>query len=131
GLFAGCVADAMFPETNAATVRVLQRNGCEVVIPAGQVCCGAIHYHSGVEQPALELARRNIAAFEEAGVDALIVNAAGCGAMLEDYPHVVPAAERDAAARFKARVKDVSEFLMALGPIRPQTPVPIKATYHD
>ena len=62
-LFLGCVADAMFPETNAATARVLQENGCEVVIPRGQVCCGAIHYHSGVEQPALELARQNMAAF--------------------------------------------------------------------
>ena len=62
-LFLGCVADAMFPETNAATARVLQENGCEVVIPRGQVCCGAIHYHSGVEGPALELARRNLAAF--------------------------------------------------------------------
>src|SRR5262249_2999530 len=130
-LFTGCVADAMFPETNAATVRVLQTNGCEVVIPAGQVCCGAIHYHSGVEQPALDLARRNIAAFEEAQVDAIIVNAAGCGAMLKDYPHIVPAGEHDAAARFKAHVKDVSEFLTALGPVRPQKPIPQKATYHD
>src|SRR4029077_1641229 len=89
-LFLGCVADAMFPETNAATARVLQLNGCEVVIPPGQACCGAIHYHSGVEPPALDLARRNIAAFGAAGVDAIVVNAAGCGAMLKDYPHILP-----------------------------------------
>ena len=98
-LFLGCVSDAMFPETNAATARVLQQNGCEVVIPRGQVCCGAIHYHSGVEEPALELARRNMAAFSDLEVDAIIVNAAGCGAMLKDYPHILPAAEHDRAAR--------------------------------
>ncbi len=63
-LFLGCVADAMYPETNAATARVLQQNGCEVVIPRTQVCCGAIHYHSGVEEPALALARRNMTAFD-------------------------------------------------------------------
>ncbi len=90
-LFLGCVADAMFPETNAATARVLQENGCEVVIPPRQVCCGAIHYHSGVEEPALLLARQNIAAFLAAGVDAIVVNAAGCGAMLKDYAHILPA----------------------------------------
>ncbi|HMB07463.1 MAG TPA: heterodisulfide reductase-related iron-sulfur binding cluster, partial [Isosphaeraceae bacterium] len=64
GLFLGCVADAMFPETNAATARVLQQNGCEVVVPREQVCCGAIHYHSGAEEPALDLARRNMKAFD-------------------------------------------------------------------
>ena len=79
-LFLGCIGEAMYPETNAATARVLQANGCEVVVPRGQVCCGAIHYHSGVEEPALELARRNLAVFAAAGVDAIIVNAAGCGA---------------------------------------------------
>src|SRR5262249_46469900 len=131
GLFAGCVADAMFPETNAATVRVLQRNGCEVVIPPGQVCCGAIHYHSGVEQPAQDLARRNIAAFPASDFDAIIVNAAGCGAMLKDYPHILPEPDGEAAARFTAKVKDISEFLMALGPIPPRNPVPLKVAYHD
>ena len=84
-LFLGCVADAMYPETNAATARVLQQNGCEVHVPRSQVCCGAIHYHSGVEEPALDFARRNIAAFNPDDYDAIIVNAAGCGAMLKDY----------------------------------------------
>lgn len=130
-LFLGCVADAMFPETNAATARVLQHNGCEVVIPPTQACCGAIHYHSGVEEPALELARRNLAAFPLDEVDAIIVNAAGCGAMLKDYAHILPAAEHDAAERFTAKVKDISEFLMALGPIPPRNPLPMKVTYHD
>jgi glycolate oxidase iron-sulfur subunit len=130
-LFLGCVADAMFPETNAATARVLQQNGCEVVIPPTQACCGAIHYHSGVEEPALELARQNMAAFKLDEVDAIIVNAAGCGAMLKEYAHILPGAEHDAADRFTAKVKDISEFLMALGPIAPRNPLPMKVTYHD
>jgi glycolate oxidase iron-sulfur subunit len=130
-LFLGCVADALFPETTAATARVLQQNGCDVVIPRGQACCGAIHYHSGVEAPALELARRNLAAFDPAACDAVIVNAAGCGAMLKDYAHLLPAAEHAAAERFAARVKDISEFLVALGPIAPEHPLPLKVTYHD
>ena len=130
-LFLGCVADAMFPDTNAATARVLQENGCEVVIPRGQSCCGAIHYHSGVEGPALELARRNLETFKAAGVDAIIVNAAGCGAMLKDYAHILPAELHDEAAQFVSKVKDISEFLMALGPIPPRGSVPLKVTYHD
>src|SRR5262245_46243470 len=127
-LFLGCVADAMCPETNAATARVLQQNGCEVVIPRNQVCCGAIHYHSGVEEPALEFARQNMNTFEIQGFDAIIVNAAGCGAMLKDYAHILPAAERDRGDRFVSKVKDVSEFLVALGPIAPQHPVNLKVT---
>ncbi|HEV8068298.1 MAG TPA: heterodisulfide reductase-related iron-sulfur binding cluster [Planctomycetaceae bacterium] len=88
GLFAGCVAQAMFPQTNWATARVLQANGCDVVIPKSQVCCGAIHYHSGAEGPALEFAARNAAAFDVASLDAVIVNVAGCGSMLKDYGHI-------------------------------------------
>ena len=88
GLFAGCVAQAMFPQTNWATARVLQANGCDVVVPKSQVCCGAIHYHSGAEGPALEFAARNAAAFDVASLDAVIVNVAGCGSMLKDYGHI-------------------------------------------
>ncbi len=130
-LFLGCVADAMYPETNAATARVLQQNGCEVVVPRGQACCGAIHYHSGVEAPALDLARRNIKAFDPDRFDAIVVNAAGCGAMLKDYAHLLPDADHDAAERFVAKVKDISEFLVALGPIAPKHGIPMKVTYHD
>src|SRR4051794_21472552 len=130
-LFLGCVADALYPETSAATARVLQQNGCEVVIPRGQACCGAIHYHSGVEGPALEMARRNLGAFEPDGFDAIIVNAAGCGAMLKDYAHLMPPADRERAARFVAKVRDISEFLVALGPIPPRHTLPMKVTYHD
>lgn len=131
GLFLGCVGDAMFPGTTAATARVLKRNGCEVVVPRGQVCCGAIHYHSGAEAPALELAARNLAVFEQAGVDAVVVNAAGCGAMLKDYAHVLPEAQKGKARAFVAKVKDISEFLVGLGLIAPEGRVPMKATYHD
>ncbi len=130
-LFVGCVADAMYPETNLATVRVLQQNGCEVVVPRGQVCCGAIHYHSGAEAPALALASTNLDVFNPEDYDAIIVNAAGCGAMLKDYAHLMPGARHDAAARFVAKVRDVSEFLVALGPIAPTHELPITATYHD
>lgn len=131
-LFVGCVADAMYPQTTAATARVLQRNGCEVVVPRGQACCGAIHYHSGIEAPAFDLARANLRAFDLESVDAIIVNAAGCGAMLKDYGHLLPKADQELATRFASKVKDVSEFLVQLGPIAPEHPVPYrKVTYHD
>jgi glycolate oxidase iron-sulfur subunit len=130
-LFLGCVGDVMYPETTAATARVLQHNGCEVVIPPTQACCGAIHYHSGVEAPAVALARPNLKAFDPAQFDAIIVNAAGCGAMLKEYAHILPREDHDQAARFVAKVKDVSEFLMALGPVAPTHPIKAKATYHD
>ncbi|MEO6811157.1 MAG: heterodisulfide reductase-related iron-sulfur binding cluster [Isosphaeraceae bacterium] len=130
-LFLGCVSDAMYPETNAATARVLQYNGCEVVVPRGQACCGAIHYHSGVEGPAVAFARQNIKTFDPDEFDAIIVNVAGCGAMLKDYAHLLPADDHDAAARFVAKVRDISEFLIALGPIAPEHPLPITVTYHD
>src|SRR5438270_629448 len=104
---------------------------CEVVVPRAQACCGAIHYHSGVEEPALELARRNLAAFDPARFDAIIVNAAGCGAMLKDYAHLLPGADHEAAGRFVAKVRDISEFLVDLGPVRPSHPLPMKVTYHD
>lgn len=130
-LFTGCVADAMAPETNAATVRVLARNGCDVVVPSDQVCCGAIHYHSGHEAPALAFAKRNMEAFDAADFDAIIVNAAGCGAMLKDYPHLVPSTDRAAADAFVGKVRDISEFLNDLGIDPPGGTVAVKATYHD
>jgi glycolate oxidase iron-sulfur subunit len=96
GLFAGCVAQAMFPQTNWATARVLQANGCDVFVPRSQGCCGAIHYHSGAAGPALEFAARNAAAFDVAKLDAVIVNVAGCGSMLKDYGHIAEEAEHTA-----------------------------------
>jgi glycolate oxidase iron-sulfur subunit len=136
-LFTGCVADAMFGPTNWATARVLQFNGCEVVVPRGQVCCGAIHYHSGAGEPALQLAQTNATAFNVDDVDAVIINVAGCGSMLKDYGHVAhelaPAddATRQRLNKFAHKVKDVSEFLMSLGPIKPSGEIKLRATYHD
>jgi glycolate oxidase iron-sulfur subunit len=130
-LFSGCVADAMFPETNAATARVLQQNGCEVLVPRSQVCCGAIPYHSGEEGPAFSMARANLQAFHPDDVDAIVVNAAGCGAMLKDYDHLLPEEDRERARKFVEKVKDVSEFLAALGPIAPKHPLNARVTYHD
>jgi glycolate dehydrogenase iron-sulfur subunit len=136
-LFLGCVADAIYPETQVATVRVLQKNGCEVWIPRGQPCCGALHYHSAMEEPARVLAAKNLSAFGFAGpkleeLDAVIINAAGCGAMLKDYAHLMYHTEHaDAAKKFVAKAKDISEFLVQLGPVKPTHPLPIRATYHD
>jgi glycolate oxidase iron-sulfur subunit len=137
-LFTGCAADAFFPQTNVATARVLQRNGCEVWIPRAQVCCGALHYHAAREEPARAFAAKNCEVFgpglgETAErVDAIITNAAGCGAQLKDYGHLLPDGPASGAARkFAAKVKDISEFLMELGPVKPTRPLPLKATYHD
>jgi glycolate oxidase iron-sulfur subunit len=141
GLFTGCVAKAMFPQTHWATARVLQANGCEVVIPRNQVCCGAIHYHSGAADPALELAAANAGAFDMPGLDAVVVNVAGCGSMLKDYGHIaheaiagdgpLQAEQIPKLERFAGKVRDVSEFLAALGPIQPKGEIPLRATYHD
>jgi glycolate oxidase iron-sulfur subunit len=136
-LFTGCVAEALFHHVNWATARVLQANGCDVVVPQSQQCCGAIHYHSGAGGPAIDLAKRNAAAFDLHSVDAVIVNVAGCGSMLKDYGHmareVAPgdAALHDALQRLATKVKDVSEFLAALGPLPPSGEIPLTATYHD
>jgi glycolate oxidase iron-sulfur subunit len=137
GLFLGCVADAIYPETNLATAKVLQKNGCEVWLPRNQGCCGALHYHAGVEEPAVAFAEANLRAFgftseEWKSLDAVVVNAAGCGAMLKDYAHLTHHSELAAAGEaFAGKVQDVSEFLMKLGPIKPTYPLNLKATYHD
>ena len=131
-LFTGCAADAFFPQTNYATARVLQKNGCEVLIPRSQVCCGALHFHSAREEPAQQFALQNCRAFDPDSVDAIIVNAAGCGAMLKDYHHLLhntPGA--DAGAKIARKTRDISEFLMDLGPVKPQHPLNLRATYHD
>jgi glycolate oxidase iron-sulfur subunit len=131
-LFTGCAGDAFFPETNLATARVLQKNGCEVWVPRAQGCCGALHYHSALEEPARELAAKNCEVFLASDVDAIIVNAAGCGAMLKDYGHLFHNTPHEEMGRkFERKVKDVSEFLIELGPIKPEHPLPLKATYHD
>jgi glycolate oxidase iron-sulfur subunit len=130
-LFTGCVGDAIFRETNWATARVLQRNGCEVVVPRSQVCCGAIHFHAGSSEPAREFAAANLRAFNVDDVDAVVVNIAGCGAMLKDYGHHWRDEQTDARAHFAAKVRDVTEFLDELGLVRPEGSLELTATYHD
>lgn len=133
GFISGCVMDEFFAGTNAATARVLARNGAEVVIPRAQACCGALHLHSGERRMAQKLARRNIAAFEAMDLDAILINAAGCGSTLKEYGHLLaddPAfAER--AARFAARVRDVNEFLAAIPFEAPAGVIRARVTYQD
>lgn len=130
-LFTGCVGDAIFRETNWATARVLQRNGCDVVVPRAQVCCGAIHFHAGSSEPAREFADANRRAFNVDDVDAVVVNIAGCGAMLKDYGHHWHGEHADERAHFAAKVRDVTEFLDQLGLVQPQGSLELTATYHD
>ena len=112
-LLTGCIHGELYPQMHEATVRVLARLGCEVVAPPRQRCCGALHSHAGDAEAARALARRNIAAFEDAGIDAVIVNAAGCGAAMKEYGRLLRNDERWAqrAERFSTRVRDVLEFV--------------------
>jgi glycolate oxidase iron-sulfur subunit len=133
GMLLGCVQREFFPGVNAATVRVLAAEGCEVVAPADQQCCGALSLHAGREPEALARAKRLIAVFEDAQVDAVVINSAGCGSSMKDYGRLLvddPAwAER--AARFSASCRDVSELLAELGPVAKRHPLPVVAAYHD
>ncbi len=132
-LLVGCVQSAVFGSHNRATARVLAKNGCDVVVPRDQGCCGALNVHGGDHARALEMARRTIAAFEATGVDAVIVNTAGCGAHMKAYGTLLAhdAAWAEGARRFAASVQDLSEFL-AKAPLRgPLAPVPLTITYHD
>ena len=122
GLLTGCVMNEIFGGINQATIRVLQRNGCEVVVPKNQTCCGALHCHAGIMDTARELALRNIRAFEEQPVDVLLSNASGCGAKLKEYPGLfsIDSGLRNRAERFTAKVEDISSFLDKL----PQLAIP-------
>ena len=130
---AGCIANISFARLNEATVRVLQKNGCEVAIPAGQGCCGALHLHSGLREDARKLARRNIDALLEGGFDAIITNAAGCGSTLKEYGELLaddPAYSAKAHA-FAGHMRDVTEFLAGIELNREMTPVKATVTYQD
>lgn len=126
---AGCIANVCFARLNEATVRVLQTNGCEVVLPEGQTCCGALHVHVGLADKARALARRNIDAMLDGGYDAIITNAAGCGSTLKEYGELLPGDPR--AERFAKLVKDVNEFLAAIELNRDMRPLPLAVTYQD
>lgn len=134
GLVAGCVQRVFFPGVNDATVRVLAAEGCEVQIPSGQGCCGALSMHSGRDEESLRFARALIERFERTPVEVIVINSAGCGSHLKDYGRLFrddPVwAER--ARAFAAKVKDVHEFLIALGPPRAQRhPITARVAYHD
>jgi Fe-S oxidoreductase len=132
-LLSGCVMSTLFAEVNEATVRVLRRNGCEVVIPAGQGCCAALNVHNGETVAAKAMARRNIDIFLATEADAIIVNAAGCGAQMKEYGHLLrddPAYAAKAQA-FSARVKDAGEFLAGLGLVAPSGRIELTVTYQD
>jgi glycolate oxidase iron-sulfur subunit len=131
--FAGCVAQVTFAELNRATIRVLQANGCEVVVPAGQVCCGALAAHAGVRDVARDLALTNFEKFRAADFDAILTNAAGCGSTLKEYTHLFPEGDpaHSKAHIFSGKMRDVTEFLAALGVTAPLRSIPLRVTYQD
>ncbi|MEJ5199731.1 MAG: heterodisulfide reductase-related iron-sulfur binding cluster [Anaerolineae bacterium] len=131
-LLAGCVQQALAPDFNWATLRVLAKNGVEVVIPAGQECCGALGMHQGETEEARRHARANLRVFPK-DVDAIITNAAGCGSGLHEYPLLFAGQpEAEAAAELAHKAVDVSVFLDQLGIVPlPPLPQPLKVAYHD
>jgi glycolate oxidase iron-sulfur subunit len=132
GVLTGCVQRVFFSPVNAATVRVLAAEGCEVVAPR-QGCCGALSTHAGREEESLDFARKTIDTFEDLNLDNVVVNAAGCGSTMKEYDYLLrddpEYAER--AKAFSAKVRDVSEFLQELGPVAERNPLPVTAAYHD
>ena len=129
----GCVMPLLFGDVNMATVRVLRRAGCDVIFPRGQTCCGALNIHNGESAAAKQMARRNVDAFLAADVDAIVVNAAGCGATMKEYDHLLrdDPAYSDKAARFSSLVRDAGEFLAGLGLPGALRPIAMTVTYQD
>jgi glycolate oxidase iron-sulfur subunit len=133
GMLTGCVQDAFFAHVNAATARVLAAEGFEVVIPQQQGCCGALMVHSGLDEQAAVFAKRMIATFETAGVDTIVINAAGCGSTMKEYAHLFrdDPAWSARAKTFSTRCKDVSELLHEAGTISARVPLDLRVAYHD
>ena len=131
--FAGCIANVTFSGLNEATIRVLTANGCDVVVPAEQLCCGALAAHAGVRETARELARKNIAAFGTGDFEAIVTNAAGCGSTLKEYDHLFASNEPEysAAVEFRNKVRDVTEFLAELGLSAKLNAMNGRVTYQD
>ena len=133
GMLSGCVQQVFFSHVNAATARVLAAEGCEVIIPREQQCCGALMLHSGMEDDAAALAKKMIAVFEHAKVDTIVINSAGCGSTMKEYGHLLrddPAWAARAVA-FSAKCKDISEILCELEPQAPRHPLKLRVAYHD
>ena len=133
GMLSGCVQQVFFPQVNAATARVLAAEGCEVIIPREQPCCGALMLHSGMEGDAVALAKRMIAVFEAARVDTIVINSAGCGSTMKEYGHLLrdDPAWAGRAAAFSAKCKDISEMLCELEPRAQRHPLKLRVAYHD
>jgi glycolate oxidase iron-sulfur subunit len=132
-LLPGCVQAVYFPEVNQASVRVLAAEGCDVLVPRGLGCCGALSFHSGRQAESEQLARRAIEQLERLDVDTIVVNAAGCGSTMKHYARLFrhdPAWQARAAA-IAAKVKDVSELCAELEPRAPRHPLPLRVAYHD
>ncbi|HEV8175565.1 MAG TPA: heterodisulfide reductase-related iron-sulfur binding cluster [Actinoplanes sp.] len=133
GMLTGCVQSAFFPDVNSATIRILAAEGCDVLTPSEQGCCGALSVHNGREAEAQRFARKLIDTFEPLGIDYLVVNAAGCGSSLKEYGELLrddPAYAARAQA-FAAKVRDLSEVLTELGPVADRHPLPVTVAYHD
>ncbi|WP_433359850.1 (Fe-S)-binding protein [Actinoplanes sp. CA-142083] len=133
GMLTGCVQSAFFPDVNSATVRVLAAEGCEVLIPPSQGCCGALSVHNGRKEEAQRFARRLIATFEKTGMDYFVVNAAGCGSSLKEYDELLSddPAYASRAAAFTAKVRDLAELLAELGPVATRHRLDVTVAYHD
>ncbi len=133
GLLLGCVQREFFPQVNVATARVLAAEGCEVVAPQAQPCCGALLVHAGEEAAAIEMAKKTIDVFESANVDAIVTNAAGCGSNVKEYGHLLRDEPEyaDRARRFAARCKDISEVLTDLDPLATRHPLKLRVAFHD
>ena len=133
GFISGCIMDQVYRDINEATLRVLAANGCEVITPPGQQCCGALHVHAGEGARGRQLARHNIDVFASYACDAIVINSAGCGSNLKEYGDLLQDdpvyAER--ARAFSAQVKDVSEFLVSLDLQNTMGKLPYTVAYHD
>ena len=131
--FAGCIANVTFTKLNEATIRVLTANGCEVLVPDQQCCCGALAAHAGVRDTARELARKNMKAFTNGQFDAILTNAAGCGSTLKECERLFSdnEPEKAKAVAFQKKVRDVTEFLAELGLTAMLQPISARVTYQD
>ena len=133
GMLTGCVQQVFFSHVNEATARVLAAEGCEVIVPKNQPCCGALMVHSGLEEEAAAMARAIIALFDQVDVETIVINAAGCGSTMKEYGHLLRDdpqwAER--ARAFSAKCRDITEILCELAPVAPRNPLPMRIAYHD
>lgn len=133
GMISGCIMDQVFHDINEATIRVLAANGCEVITPRQQGCCGALHVHGGEAEQGRALARRNIDVFESYNCDAIIINSAGCGSTLKEYDHLLREDQdyMQRAQDFSHKIKDISEFLVTIQRPHPMGEINQTIAYHD